>query len=185
MTASMFHDVQAETQRASIPTSEAGLSKTSSALPKQVVIEASQPCLDPSCLQWLRQRLQLLCPAADSPLRGDAETPADFVTQLFDEEEHGAIFEAFLQEESARTLFAFVTTSRQLMISTMVPKPGDYTAMMYMLCPAKGSIVRWNMASLARKLQVWYCLSWSLNLFCGLCVLGDSVRIPWLVTELR
>ena len=110
--------------------------------------------MDPSCVEWLKQRLELLCPAADSKLRGSSESPAAFIAELFDEKEHTQALDSFLHEDPARTLFAVITPKRALKLSISAPKPAEYAAMMYILCPAKKGAVRWTMTSLSRQAQV-------------------------------
>jgi hypothetical protein len=117
----------------------------------------SAPRLDPSCTPWFKQRLELLCPAPRSPLRAGAETAAEFVSELFEDGDHGTAFEEYLQSKEPRALFVILTSSRQFKITTAVAKPGSYVTLMYFLRPSDCEAVKWSVTTLSRKLQVCTC----------------------------
>jgi hypothetical protein len=136
------------------PTSNGGTSTSALNLPRRSSAILAAPALHDSCLLWFKKRLELLCPTAHHSLRAGADTPTDFVQQLYDEHQHGLHFVEFLQNGEHKPLFVALSSSREFALSTHVPKQGSYEALMYMLKPAGADQVTWTEQSLSRRLQV-------------------------------
>jgi hypothetical protein len=110
--------------------------------------------LDSSCVQWLTQRLRLLFPASSSPLRGSAQSPVEFVDELFDPTKHTLVFEDFLHRTDGLPLFASLTLSRTFNMSTSVPQAGSYSSFMYFVKPLMKEDQEWTSSSLTDNIQV-------------------------------
>ena len=124
-------------------------------------------------MTWFQHQLQLLCPPSNRSLRLNAESAADFVTQLYNEEQHGRPFLEFLQSADEKPLFVALLSTRQLTCSSTVPKQGTYEAVLYLLKPTDAENITWNAKSLARHLQVrQQCLS----LLCTLAAPHSAIR---------
>ena len=105
-------------------------------------------------MHWLQKRIEVLYPSSSSPLRAGAADAAAFVEQLYSDEQHRRPFEDFLQSDDRRPLFAFLANDRQIVLSSSVPKPGTFSALLYFLKPASTDEVRWTAHTLSRHLQV-------------------------------
>lgn len=113
-----------------------------------------EPSLDPCCLEWLQNELQLLCPDEANELRGSAEDPRAFVGDLFSSSKHSPIFEDFLKRTDGLPLFVALQPSRCFSMATVVPRPGTYESFMYFLKPPCSENPAWTRENLTQMIQV-------------------------------
>lgn len=107
------------------------------------------------CVDWLRNRLELLCPPAASAARNGAASPAEFVAAVFDPLRHTPTFADFLAStDAAPTLFAYLDSSHALRLGAAVPPAGDFLSLMYFLRAPGCEEVQWSARTIFNRVQV-------------------------------